>query len=305
MRKSLSLTSNYTSFEPALKSAPLTSSSLSGSPWSRNLQLPPTPADSYHDHLSHTEALNDVIRALRHQLNVKGHSLQTAEIEIARLTNAYSALAEEKAKVVENYARARKRIEELESMLYSKRDTGDVHRRSVSQPKSLGPREPKPLAWTIDVKKIIQKSLESPKQDSQALAEDTPAPLEPLTEKDYQMVRERIPEMPADVIIASLAAKFLAPDFDFLKWIDTNGLQLPQSAKLLAPLTWQDRLRLDAGDLEKLGVSDPADRGYIMRVLKAIAEGEVCVLYVEYKVIYSRVLTGSSPPSVAPRSWLH
>lgn len=314
MRKSLSLTSNYISFEPALKSAPLTSTSFSTSPWSRHIPLPAS-ADGFQDHLSHTEALNDVIRALRHQLNVKSHRLQTAETEIARLSNAYSSLAEEKTKAMENHARARKRIEELEAMLYSddrngfRREMGDVHRRTISQPRLSAPREQRALIWPSDTRKKAQTPVESEEKDDPLPADETDPspPSEPVSEEAYQTVRTRIPEMPADVIIASLAEVFLSPDFDFLQWIDTNGLQLPESAKKLALMTWEDRLRLDAEDLDLLGVSDSADRSYIMRVLKAIAEGEVCrfhlfirgVLTLFYRFLISTRLS-STPAS--PRS---
>ncbi|KAG8820516.1 hypothetical protein FRC19_008800 [Serendipita sp. 401] len=112
---------------------------------------------------------------------------------------------------------------------------------------------------------------------SNATKEDTPEVAQtsiPVSEEAYQKVLTKIPEMPSEVIIASLADLFRESAFDFGEWMANNGLGLPESMKKLGPMSWEERLRLDGDKLESLGVSDAVERSYIMRVLKAVAEGE-------------------------------
>lgn len=312
MRKRLSLTSNHMSIEPTLKSAPLSGSSFGNSPWTRHCALSAS-ADILHDHLSHTEQLNDVIRSLRHQLNVKTHRLHTAEAEVARLSSAYASLADEKAKLVEDYAHARARIDDLEAKICAeerctfRRDIRDSHQTTSQSRRSLT-REPRTPIWAMDHGKRGVTPLDSEAKEEQVPADekDNSPPALSVSAEAYQSVLTRIPEMPSDVIVASLAEVFLSPDFDFLQWLGTNGLQLPESAKLLADLSWEDRLRLGAGDLDRLGVRSASDRSYIMRVLKAIAKGEVCGIPLVSQLYRANgSALGPSSSSFTHWSWLH
>jgi hypothetical protein len=133
---------------------------------------------------------------------------------------------------------------------------------------------------------------------------ETNVPAEPVTDEIYHTVLTRISEMPSEVIMASMDKEFLSPDFDFIQWLNTNGLELPESTKKLAGMSWEDRLRLDGPSLEHLGITNAKDRSYIMRVLKVIAEGEVrsqfCSICFKLMAVASTLI--SMNPSSSSRS---
>ncbi|KAG9054381.1 hypothetical protein FS842_005294 [Serendipita sp. 407] len=274
MRKTLSLTLTTAVVEPALRSAPLMARDLSSSSlWvSREKDSGPS-----------KDNLQEIIRDLRRQLSAKDRCLQSAEADISRLSNAVSQALQEKAKLADSYARATKRIDELEALLSTDENTRpkpELSPRHVPirwipfQPAhTINHHDPKNKAWQEDTRKRIALQLDV----NDKTKEDTPEVAQtsiPVSEEAYQKVLTKIPEMPSEVIIASLADLFRESAFDFGEWMANNGLGLPESMKKLGPMSWEERLRLDGDKLESLGVSDAVERSYIMRVLKAVAEGE-------------------------------
>ncbi|PVF98311.1 hypothetical protein CPB86DRAFT_873489 [Serendipita vermifera] len=277
--------SRSTFVDTAPKSAPLTGRFFADSPWtSPRLSHANTLSDASSSGLASSHA-NEVIMSLRHQVNLKSHRLQLAEAEITRLSNAYSVAIEEKTRYSEAFFHARKHIEDLESF---------IHKNELAVPGLEGEKQPLRLAdpssqpstnrlqtiplWQNEVKENGSAMSEfdvneGAQENKEALADVATAP-EPPTEEAFLTVLTRIPDMPAEIIISSLADRFRSPSFDYVRWLNTNGLQLPRSAAKLAPMSWEDRLRLDSMGLEKLGVTDAGERAYILRVFKAIAEGE-------------------------------
>jgi hypothetical protein len=272
-------TSSYLSVEPALKSAFFAGSNSSFGHWHSR-------SDDATGDAKDVERLTNSIKTLRHQMNLKDHRIQLVEKQI-------SCLLDENSKLSDNYSRARTRIEELELLLSNnERPTvssgrpaftrhapefrprgGSYHFKNTS---SLDQKIP---LWQDEVKKqgylAPQADVDMDKSVVGDVSGETNAPAEPVTDEIYHTVLTRIPEMPSEVIMASMDKEFLSPDFDFIQWLNTSGLELPKSAKKLAGMSWEDRLRLDGPSLEHLGITNAKDRSYIMRVLKAIAEGEV------------------------------
>ncbi|KAG8816693.1 hypothetical protein FRC17_000215 [Serendipita sp. 399] len=274
MRKTLSLTLTSSVVEPALRSAPLLArNSSSSSLW----------MSSGKDSVLSNDHLQDTILDLRRQLSAKDRCLQSAEADILRLSNVVSQALQDKAKLADSYACARKRIEELEAILGTDENARPKPELSPSHvPARWIPFQPahtanhhdqKNKAWQEDIRKHIGLQLdvnEKPKDDTPGVSPTTVS----VSEETFQKVLTRIPEMPSEVIIASIAEVFRDPAFNFDDWLASNGLQLPESMKKLSLMSWEERLRLDGDALEAIGVSDAIERSYIMRILKAVAEGE-------------------------------
>lgn len=274
-RKNLSLTVVSSSVEPALKSAPLTSS-FSGSLWGCHSGKS----------ASLNESLHETIRTLQHQLNATTQRLRSADAEVARLTGAYQQSLEDKEKLLFNYSRAQKRVEELEVLLkgelpHYRHPTSLDMRGPINwtpyQSTSLTAKENKGLTWQEELTRKVspeQRRNEGHCEPSEDTTAETAATVEPVTEEAYKTVLTKIPEMPSEVIISTLAPAFLASGFNWNNWLESNGLELPRSARLLSNMNWDERLSLDSAKLGEVGVTNENDKSYIMRILKAIAEGE-------------------------------
>ena len=282
------LSPSYLSVDPALKSAFFMGSNAGFGHWSSRSESSPVLASESRDEIN--EKLNGTVKTLRHQMNLKNHRVQLAEAEITRLSSTCNTLLDEKAVLAEKYAHARRRIEELEHILYTSERPGRPNVNNSRLPneprnrwanlhsKNSSNSDHKSPIWQEPPKKQVFLAAREADGDKCALEDisgETNAPFEPISDETYQTVLTRIPEMPAEVIMASVDKLFLSPDFDFIHWLENNGLKLPKSMKLLVEMSWEERLRLDEHDLERLGVVDAKDRSYIMRVLKTIAEGEV------------------------------
>jgi hypothetical protein len=221
------------------------------------------------------EQLHNIVLSLRYQLNEKSFALQTAEAEIARLAEAYSNILLDHNKSEEKHNSAQKRLDELEAQL-SKREQG-AHHKNVEKPPHMR-QESKPRNNEMSKNRPNFRKAEIETTQPDDCLTDRAAPIELPDDEARLRVLIRIPEMPADIVVPRLADTFLSPDFNFEKWIATNGLQLPSSIKVLTPLTWTDRLKLDSAKMEGMGITNAEDRSYILRVFKSIAEGEVSAL---------------------------
>lgn len=286
--------------EPALKSAPMTTSTRSAPSWGPFSSVPHSPPVASRGILQSSpqiDQLHSTVLSLRHQLTIKSFALHTAEAEITRLSEAYSAMAQERASLEERCAFMQQRLDELD-LLMGNQETGvfplDCER--INMMNSYGvtqsiPREQELKTWDVEIVKkevglIGRPSFHRTETETAQLDDcltDKIAVLELPDDEARHTVLTRTPEMPADIIVARLADVFLSPEFDFEEWIAASGLQLPSSIKSLAPLTWEDRLKLDSNGLKEMGVADVEERSYIMRVLKSIAEGEVSASTYRYQ----------------------
>lgn len=228
------------------------------------------------------DQLHHIVLSLRHQLNVKSFALQNAEAEIARLAEAYSNVLLDHNTLEEKHGNAQKRIDELELHL-NRRDHG-AHHKNVEKPHHHR-QESKAKNNETSKTRPVPRKFETDATQTDDCLTDKVTVIE-LPDDDARLkVLTRIPEMPADIIMPRLADVFLAPDFDFIQWIATNGLQLPSSIRVLSSLTWEDRLRLSSEKMKEMGITNPEDRSYILRVFKAIAEGEVSTLLFFFRIV--------------------
>lgn len=296
------LSPSYLSVEPQIKSAFLAGSNAGFGHWSSRSESSPVTSETK-DQVN--EKLTNVVKSLRHQMNLKNHRIQLAETEITRLSNTCNTLLDEKAKLAENYSQAKRRIEELEQVVYNTGRSSVTprlpsesrgrwanfhfkHPSNSDQKSSLWQEAPKKQAFVaprVDVE-CDKSAVEDNSGEVSVAPESIPA-------ETYEFVLTRIPEMPAEVIMASVDKLFVSPDFDFIHWFENNGLELPESTMKLAGMSWEERLRLDELDLEHLGVVDAKERSYIMRVLKVIAEGEVRRLYTYHFQVLTLIVSPS------------
>lgn len=272
--------------EPAPRSAPLRVSHPS--PW----QNPTRAAE-------HIEKLNDVIQGLRHQLNLKSFDLDTAESELAQVSEAYALLVKEKAIVTHRFARAQERVEELElqvragqrymvSQVPSRSQFAYPTARTESEGDDFKPwsdfqhlehREQRHSIWEdrlkpIDLNTLRRNSIPETEGASSAVsAEDSKGHTTP--DKDaVQAVLTSAPTLP-ECDLSRVDAKFLHPSFDFALWVKTCGLKLPAKILLLACVGWKDRLEMTDQKLAAIGVDNDNDRAYILRVFYSVSNGEV------------------------------
>ncbi|KIM31016.1 hypothetical protein M408DRAFT_274267 [Serendipita vermifera MAFF 305830] len=292
------LSPSFLSVDPAFKSAFLAGANAGSTGvgvvglghWPSRSESSPITSES-RDQVN--EKLTNAVKTLRHQMNLKNHRIHLAESEITRLSTTCNTLLDEKAKLAENYTHARRRIEELEHLLYTSNNERpgrpNVNPRLPSEPRgasrwanfhsrhSSNPDQ-KPASWQEPTKRqsfaAPRVEVDGDRSAVEDVSGDASGPVEPISAETYHAVLTRIPEMPTEVIMASVDKLFLSPEFDFIQWLETNGLELPQSTKKLAGMSWEDRLRLDERALKSIGVASAKDRSYIMRVLKTIAEGE-------------------------------
>lgn len=296
--------------EPAPRSAPLKTSY--SSPWENPLKA-----------AEHIEKLNDVIQGLRHHLTLKNFDLETAEAELARVSEAYSILAKEKAELVDKLLKVLRRNEELEQRVQTDDRYLAVHYQPAPRAR-LTPEFP-------DLKQLLAARpdrFEAREQKVQLWEDRLRASEVSLAQRDFQSEPERpssavsgsIGEEPRVVKLPDAAAidsvlvsapplppfdltkldpHFRQPDFDFAEWSRTCGLELPGDILCLRELDWSQRLEVNSEKLEKLGVKNAQDRAYILRVLCSIAEGEVGSPFSDLLVRLTR--SGSFSSSILPR----
>lgn len=285
---SLSFAPRSSYVDPGPRSAPLRASNPS--PW----QNPTRAAE-------HIEKLNDVIQGLRHQLTLKSFDLDTAEAELARVSEAYALLIKEKAMITQKYIRAQQHAEELDLKVHAderyivsqvssrskfayqkaklSQDADDLRQWSEFHNGHFDAREQHLQLWedrlkANDLVSLRRPSLPETEGASSAVSQEEPKAIKEPSLDAVKTVLTAAAALPT-FDQTRLDPKFLRPSFNFASWANTTGLQLPATMQLLAPLGWNERLQMDEANLTKLGVTDPQDRTYILRVLSAISGGEV------------------------------
>jgi len=288
------------------KSAPLRTSHPA--PWHTSSQA-----------AEHIEKLNDIISGLRHQLTLKFFDLETSQAELTRISDAYAILVREKAKITDKYIRVKQRLDELEVQVQAderciarqvkeradfayqqarlSQEQDELRQWSEFQSGRYDVREKTLQSWEERLRNrdtLFRPAVTEVEDQSTAISEDTKAPGEPVSEGVVEAVLTRTPPQPT---AAEIDGSFKKDGFDFASWVKECGLKLPESILVLAPLTWEERVRMNNTTLEALGVLNAKDRSYILQVLYSVARGEVSCLW----CFSSPLLTFS----VVPRSSRH
>lgn len=266
------------------KSAPLRTSH--SAPWH-------TPSQA----AEHIEKLNNIISGLRHQLTLKSFDLETSQAELTRISDAYAILVREKAKITDKYIRVKQRLDELEVQVHAderyiarqvkeradfayqqarlSQEQDELRQWSEFQSGRYDVREKALQNWEEKLRNqdtLFRPAATEVEAQSTAISEDTKAPGEPVSEGIVEAVLTRIPLQPT---AAEIDESFKKAGFDFASWVKECGLKLPESILVLAPFTWEERVRMNTTTLEALGVLNAKDRSYILQVLYSIARGEV------------------------------
>lgn len=266
------------------KSAPLRTSH--SAPWH-------TPSQA----AEHIEKLNNIISGLRHQLTLKSFDLETSQAELTRISDAYAILVREKAKITDKYIRVKQRLDELEVQVHAderyiarqvkeradfayqqarlSQEQDELRQWSEFQSGRYDVREKALQNWEEKLRNqdtLFRPAATEVEAQSTAISEDTKAPGEPASEAVVEAVLTRIPLQPT---AAEIDESFKKAGFDFASWVKECGLKLPESILVLAPFTWEERVRMNTTTLEALGVLNAKDRSYILQVLYSIARGEV------------------------------
>ena len=278
----------------------------------------PAPWHTSSQAAGHIEKLNDIIAGLRHQLTLKSFDLETSQAELTRISDAYAILVREKAKITDKYIRVKQRLDELEVQVQAderyiarqvteradfayqqarlSQEQDELRQWSEFQSGRYDVREKALQNWEEKLRNrdpVFRPAATEAENQSTAVSEDMKAPGEPVSDSVVEAVLTRIPPQPT---AAEIDESFKRGDFDFATWVKECGMKLPESILVLAPLTWEERVRMNNTTLEALGVSDAKDRSYILQVLYSVARGEVNCLWCPS----SPLLTFSTVPWSSP-----